>query len=248
MRARQRRADRCWEVAEVGMLSCPDVVVLREVAAEGVALVQVFFIGHPRYDLVLDAEEVFVPVGLHFVNVEAGMVIERQVERAGDAFEDAQLAQARLVIAALFAGELAVVELRQKIVHVGGFKLASGKHHEVDSGLAGDFQKHPVVGVVLGVPEDHGRAFHTPGTAVEDGESGRIEILQDFLLQCVEIQIHVIASALSQHQNIGGAGQVAGGGRNDRLRPDVNLAVLLDGGAHVGLRHKIHRLGWRRGL
>jgi hypothetical protein len=40
--------------------------------------------------------------------------------------------------------------------------------------------------------------------AVEDGESGRVQILQDFLLQCVEIQIHVNASALSRHQNIGG--------------------------------------------
>ena len=97
--------------------------------------------------------------------------------------------------------------------------------------------------MVLGVPEDHGRAFQAPGMAVEDGESGRVEILQDFLLQCVEIQIHVNASALSQHQNIGGAGQVAGGGRDDRLRPDRNLAVLLDGGAHVGLRTKSTGLG-----
>ena len=176
------------------------------------------------------------------------MVIESQIQRAGDAFEDAQLAQARFVVSTLFAGELAVVELRQKIVDVGGFKLASGVHHEVDSGLAGDLQKHPEVGVALGIPEDHGRSFQTPGMAVEDGESGRIEILQDFLLQCVEIQIHVNASTLSRHQNIGGAGQVAGGGRNDRLRPDIDLAVLLDGGAHVGLRYKIHRLGWRRGL
>src|ERR1019366_6716791 len=111
MRALQRRADRSWEVA-----SGNESLVLREVAAEGVALVHVFFIGHARYDLVLDAEKVFVPVGLHFVNVEAGMVIESQIQRAGDAFKDAQLAQARLVVSTLFAGEIAIVELRQKIV------------------------------------------------------------------------------------------------------------------------------------
>ena len=176
------------------------------------------------------------------------MVIERQVERAGDAFEDAHLAQARLVVSTLFAGELAVLELRQKLVDVGGFKLASAEYHEVDSGLAGDFQKHPEIGEVPGIPEDHRRAFQTSGMPVEHGESGRVEVLQNFVLQCVEIQIHVNASALSKHQYVGGAGQVAGGGRNNRLRPDVNLAVLLDGGAHVGLRDEIHRFGWRRGL
>src|ERR1035437_1845384 len=105
------------------ILTLASTLVLREVAAEGVALVHVFFIGHPRYDLVLAAEEVFVPVGLHLVDVEAGMVVESQIQRAGDTFEDAQLAQARFVVSTLFAGEIAVVELRQKIVQVGGCKL-----------------------------------------------------------------------------------------------------------------------------
>src|ERR1019366_2153785 len=93
----------CWPDAQP--------LVVGEVAVERVALVQVFFIGHPRYDLVLHTEEVLVPVGLHFKNVEAGMVVESQVERAGDAFEDAQLAQARFVISTLLAGQLAVLQL-----------------------------------------------------------------------------------------------------------------------------------------
>ena len=57
-------------------------------------------------DLVFE-QEFLVPVGLQFVDVEAGIVVEGQFQRAGHAFVDAQLAQPRLVVALLVAVELA---------------------------------------------------------------------------------------------------------------------------------------------
>ena len=75
-------------------------------------------VGHGAGDLVLDAQELLVPVGLQFVDVEAGMVVEGQFQRAGHAFVDAQLAQARFVVALLVAVDVAVLELRQQVVDV----------------------------------------------------------------------------------------------------------------------------------
>ena len=103
-----------------------------------------------------------------------------------------------------------------------------GEQNHLDAGLDGGIEEHPVVGIVLGVPEHHLGVFEGSRGAAENGQVARFKIVQDFALECVEIQVHVASSALNQHQNIRGAGQVAGRRRNDRLRPDVDLTVLFD--------------------
>src|SRR5208283_3869789 len=79
--------------------------VLRKVAGQRVGLVVV---GGPGHDFVFDAAEFVVPIRLQFVNVEARIVVEGQFQRAGEAGEDAQLAQTRFVLAALLAAEFAL--------------------------------------------------------------------------------------------------------------------------------------------
>ena len=51
------------------------------------------------------------------------------------------------------------------------------------------------------------------------------------------------ASPLSQHQNIIGTGQVAGGRCNDGLPPNVDFAFLPDGELHIGLANEVHWFG-----
>ena len=45
---------------------------------------------------------------------------------------------------------------------------------------------------------------------------------------------------LSKHQDIKGPGQIAGGRSDDSFRPDVDFAVLAQGGTDVGFAHEIH--------
>jgi hypothetical protein len=221
-------------------------LVLGEVAAQRlVVVVHALAVGHERHDFVFHAEEFVVPVGLHFVDVQARVVVEGQFQRTGDAFMNAQFAQALFVVALLFAGELQIVQLANRS-SCRRLEFAAGEDDHAGFALDGDVQESLVIGMALGIPENHGLAVQSAGTAVEHGEAGRVEILQDFALQCIEVQIHVVASVLRQHQNIRGAGEVAGGRCDDRLGPDVYLALLPDGGAHVVFADEIHRFRGRR--
>ena len=109
------------------------------------------------------------------------------------------------------------------------FELPRGQDNQLGPALLGGLQKSAVIGVMLDVPEHQRQAFQTARTAVENGEPAGFEILHDFAFECVQIQVHVNASALSQHQNIRGTGQVAGGRRHNGLRPNHNLAPLFEG-------------------
>src|SRR5215472_1946823 len=88
-------------------------LILGEIPAKRVAFVE-FVFGDAGGDFVLDAEELLVPVGLQFVDVEPRIVIEGQLQRAGHAFVGAQFPETRLVIALFVALELHVVKLFQK--------------------------------------------------------------------------------------------------------------------------------------
>src|SRR5450759_4025625 len=63
-------------------------LILGVIPAKRVAFVQIA-LGHGARDLVLRHQEFVVPVGLEFVHVEVGIVVERQFERAGHAFVNA---------------------------------------------------------------------------------------------------------------------------------------------------------------
>ena len=119
-------------------------------------------------------------------------MIEGQFQRAGDAFVDAQFAQACLVVALLVAVELAVFELLQQVVDIAGLEFAGGEQDQLDAGLDGGIEEHLVIGIMFGIPEHHRRAFERARAAVEYGESRDFEIVQDFAFECVEIQVHVV--------------------------------------------------------
>src|SRR4051794_8936602 len=77
-------------------------LILGEIPAKGIALVEIFF-GQAGGDLVFYGQVFFVPIGLHLINVETRIVIERQLQRADLSLVAPQLAQAALVIALLLA-------------------------------------------------------------------------------------------------------------------------------------------------
>src|ERR1019366_1471967 len=122
-------------------------LILGVIPAKRVAFVLIA-LGHGARDFVLSHQEFLVPVGLEFVHVEVGIVVERQFHGAGHPFVDAQLAQAVLV-----------------------------------------------VGIMLAVPEHHLGVFEGSRGAAENGQIARFEIVQDFALECIEIQVHVASSA-----------------------------------------------------
>src|ERR1022692_3195813 len=68
-------------------------LILGVIAAKRVAFVLIA-LGHGARDLVFGDQKFLVPVGLEFVHVEVGIVVERQLQRAGHALVDAHLAQA----------------------------------------------------------------------------------------------------------------------------------------------------------
>src|SRR5690242_10787915 len=73
-------------------------LVLGEIPAKRIAFVDLVF-GDAGGDLVFDAQELFVPIGLKLVDVEPGVVIEGQLQRAGQALVTAQLSKPPLVVA-----------------------------------------------------------------------------------------------------------------------------------------------------
>ena len=96
--------------------------------------------------------------------------------------------------------------------------------------------------MALGVPQNQRLALQRARAAVEDGEVRGFQIVQNFALERVEVEIHV---CLSQHQNITGRSGIAGGRRDDAFRVNEDLAALGNRRAHVGFADEIHRL--RRG-
>src|ERR1035441_8090693 len=128
-------------------------LILGVIPAKLVAFVHIAF----RYgagDLVFRDQEFLVPVGLEFVHVEVGIVVESQFQRARHAFVDVQLAQAGLVVALPVAIHLEILELLQQVVDVAGLEFAGGEQDHLDAGLDGGIQEHPVIGIMLTVPED----------------------------------------------------------------------------------------------
>src|ERR1017187_5735817 len=169
-------------------------LILGVIAAKRVAFVLIA-LGHGARDLVFGDQEFLVPVGLEFVHVEVGIVVERQLQRAGHALVDAHLAQAVLVVALLVAVHADLLDLLQQVVDVAGLEFAGGEEDHLDAGLDGGVQEHPVVGIMLAVPEHHLGVFEDSRGAAENGQIARFEIVQDFALECIEIQVHVASSA-----------------------------------------------------
>src|SRR5260370_41754539 len=63
-------------------------LILGVIPAKRVAFVRIA-LSQGACDLVFRDQKFLVPVGLEFVHVERGIVVERQFQRAGDAFVDA---------------------------------------------------------------------------------------------------------------------------------------------------------------
>src|SRR5262249_37377358 len=145
----------------------PRVSVLGEIPAKGIAFVELILADYGG-DLVFDGQKLFVPIGLDFVDVEVRIVIEGELERAGEAFVLAQLAQARLVIALVVIFEFEIVELFEQIVDIAGFEFPAAEQDQLDADFRRGIEKHLVVRIVLGVPEDHLGAVHRAGAAAED--------------------------------------------------------------------------------
>src|SRR6476646_3748989 len=92
-------------------------LILGEIPAKLVAFVQIVLCHRVR-DLVFRDEKLLVPVGLEFVDVQAGIVVEGQFQRAGHSFVDAQLAHAGLVFALPLPVHFQILDLLQQVVDV----------------------------------------------------------------------------------------------------------------------------------
>ena len=64
------------------------------------------------------------------------------------------------------------------------------------AGLDGGIQEHAVIGIVFAIPEHHLRVFERSRSAAENGQVARLQIVEDFALQCVEVQVHVDSFSL----------------------------------------------------
>src|SRR5579883_34761 len=171
-------------VQRAGFAIAPSV--LGKIPAQRVAaLFEIVFIAEPRIDLFFQVQKLLVPVGLHFVHVQAGMMVKCEFERTGHALEDAQFADSSFVLAPLFPGEFAVVELFGQFVEIGALEFRRGKQDQSGSRFARDIQKRLIVGMVFHIPEHHGEALQPARAAAENGEAGRFQIFEDLALQRV---------------------------------------------------------------
>ena len=116
-----------------------------------------------RRDFLFQADEIGVPVGLQFVDVKAGIDVERQLQRAGGPLVGAQLAQARLAFPLLVAAYGGVLELVLELVQVCRVEFVGGEQDQFDAGLAGGLEEHLVIGIAIHVPEDDGQFSSPPG-------------------------------------------------------------------------------------
>src|SRR5215831_9178153 len=147
-RAAERAAT--TEGSSAGKCQRADGLILGEIPAKRVAFV-VLALCNGAGDLVFRDQKFFVPVGLEFVDVQSGIVIERKLERAGNAFVDAQFAEARLVIALLVAVQAGILELFQQVVDVARFEFTGAEKDHLDAGLDGGVEEHPVVGIMFAI-------------------------------------------------------------------------------------------------
>src|SRR5579883_529119 len=144
-------------VQRAGFAIAPSV--LGKIPAQRVAaLFEIVFIAEPRIDLFFQVQKLLVPVGLHFVHVQAGMMVK---------------------------GEFAVVELFGQFVEIGALEFRRGKQDQSGSRFARDIQKRLIVGMVFHIPEHHGEALQPARAAAENGEAGRFQIFEDLALQRV---------------------------------------------------------------
>src|ERR1700693_4183517 len=97
--------------------------VLGVISAQRFVVVEILVAGHAGDDLVFGGEKLFVPVGLHFVDVETGMKIESQLQRARLSFVSTQAAEPLLVIALLVTGNVQLFDLRHQVIQVAGFEF-----------------------------------------------------------------------------------------------------------------------------
>ena len=102
---------------------------------------------HREYgaDFLARVEKILIPVGLRLVDVKVGIVIERDLERAGFADVPLRLPQTALQFAALFAGELGVFEFFENLVEFLFGHLARGEQNQLLAGLARHFEEGAVV-------------------------------------------------------------------------------------------------------
>src|SRR4051794_29660358 len=163
-------------------------LVFGEKPAKGIALVEILF-GQAGGDLVFHGQVFLVPIGLHFVHVQPGIVVEGQFDGAGLPFVAAQVAEAALVIALLIAIHRHLVQLFEQVGDVLGSELASAEENQADAHFRGGVQEHLVVGVILRVPEHHLAPIERARRAAEDSELPRFEVSQNFALECIEIQV-----------------------------------------------------------
>lgn len=168
-----------------------DSVVRIESAHAAIAF---FIVGDPGFEklgnLFAQFEEFLVPIGMDFVDIHPGIVVEGKFQRAGLAFVFAVFGETDFKSARFLPGKFAGLHFLKFFVDFRVLEFAGGQKDQLNVHLLGGIEEHPVIGETLAIPTNQRQAFQSARVTSENRKRRSIQVRDYFLFESIEIDVH----------------------------------------------------------